>query len=135
VLTGPALLLLCGRRLWTDPGLGRRLLLSGLVLMIGPTTYLLLLYWARAEPLQSWGRPTTMALLWNHASARVYGSLLHLPSGGEWISTISRAARLYWDNFPFAAAVLPLLGAAVLWLRDLRIALGLFLAFFTVVRF
>lgn len=49
VLAGPALLALCGRRLWSDPGRGRRLALTGALLPIGPALYLLLLVWARAS--------------------------------------------------------------------------------------
>src|SRR5262249_15302298 len=59
----------------------------------------------------------------------------HLPSGGEWISRSGRAIRLYWDNFPLAAALLPILGAASLWRRDRRAVLGLLLAFLTVTDF
>src|SRR5207248_1185115 len=46
VLLGPAMLLLCGRRLWCDPGRGRRLALVVCLLPVGPALYLLLMRWA-----------------------------------------------------------------------------------------
>src|SRR5206468_6482350 len=42
VLIAPTLLVLCGRRLWTEPGLGRRLGLIAALLPVGPALYLLL---------------------------------------------------------------------------------------------
>ena len=135
VLIGPALLVLCGTRLWTEPGLGRRLLPPGLLLLIGPVSYLLLGFWASSKPLQSWGSPTTLPLLWNHASARVYGCLLHLPSRAEWSHGLTRAGSLYWDNFPAIAGLIPLLGMMALYRRDRRVALGLLLAMVTVTGF
>jgi hypothetical protein len=132
VLIGPALLLLCGRRLWTDPGLGRRLATAISLALIGPSLYALLLIWARAEPLQDWGRPVTLPLLWAHASARFFQGHLHLPNGPSLYQSLRQAGKLYTTNFPYAILLLPLVGAWALWRRDRAVAAGLLLAGSTV---
>lgn len=132
VLMGPALLLLCGRRLWTDPGLGRRLATAVGLALVGPALYALLLVWARAEPLQNWGRPVTLPLLWTHASAKIFQGHLHLPNGPSLVESLRQAAELYTTNFPSAILLLPMLGAWALWRRDRGVAAGLLLAASTV---
>ncbi len=118
VLLGPALLILCGKRLWTDPQPLRRWLPALALVPVGPALYLLLMLWARAEPLQNWGRPVTFNLLWNHATAKIYQGLLALPEPDRLERKLRELGSLYLDNFPLFLAVLPPLGATLLWKRD-----------------
>ena len=135
VLLGPGLLLLCGRRFFTGPGRGRRFLVLGVVLSVGPALYLLLMHWARAEPLQDWGRPVTLALLWDHASARFYHGSLHLPNGPRILQRLAGAGALFVDDFPAMAFLMPFLGAWTLWRRDRVVVAGLLLAALGVILF
>jgi hypothetical protein len=128
VLIVPGLLVLCGRRLWTDPGLGRRLALVAALLLIGPALYGVLLVRARAEPLHAWGHPVTPALLWNHASAHIYRGLLAPPNVARLSGGLARAWQLYSTDFAWGLFLLPLLGGGLLWQRERRIAVGLLLA-------
>src|SRR5262249_13063339 len=110
VLLTPALLLLCGRRLWLDPGRGRRLSLLLSLLPVGPSLYLLLLMWARAEPLHAWGHTVSLPLLWNHASARIFRIFMHRPDGSDLLRVWKQASALFQDNFPYLTSVLPVVG-------------------------
>jgi hypothetical protein len=123
----PALLVLCGQRLWKEPWLGRRLKLLGALLPLGPALYLLLLVWARAEPLHAWGGTVNLTQLWHHASARVFRGLLQVPEYPCLAFRLARAGTLFMDNFPFLAFTLPLVGAWVLWKRDRVIGSALIL--------
>jgi hypothetical protein len=123
VLLLPAVLLLCGRRLWRDPRPARRLGLLTALLPIGPALYLLLMLWARAEPLHAWGHTVTLPLLWNHASARIFRIFMAVPDGPSLARTMSTAGTLFIDNFPYLLFVLPMVGIALLWKRD-RVAAG-----------
>jgi hypothetical protein len=127
VLMAPAVLAICGPRLWRDPGLGRRLLLTTGLLAAGPSLYALLAVWASAEPLQAWGYPVNLPLLWNHASARLYQRGLQFPVGALLLRELRQTAAFYVDNFPSLLALLPLVGGWVLWRRDRALAAGLLL--------
>jgi hypothetical protein len=132
-LLAPALLVLCGRRLWQDPDRGRRLTLLLALLPIGPSLYFLLLVWARAEPLHAWGHTVNLPLLWSHASARAYRAyLLEMPSCPALLQRLALARGLLSDSFPFMTAVLPLFGAMLLWGRDRAAAISLLLIIGTV---
>lgn len=128
VLLGPGILVLCGPRLWKDPAPLRRWLPALLVLPLGPAMYLLMIQWAREHPLQSWGHPSTLEHLWNHATAKVYRHLLEVPGPQQFIQDTQELLRLYVDNFPFGLFLLPLLGLPLLWKRDRALAGGLGLA-------
>jgi hypothetical protein len=129
VLLAPAVLALCGRRLWNDPGRGRRLALVAALLPLGPVLYLLLLVWARAEPLHAWGHTVTLPLLWNHASARLYRAwFLQIPTGAVLSQRLAQAGSLFLDNFPYFSFLLPLLGAGLLWRREREPGASLLLA-------
>lgn len=125
VLLGPGLLVLCGPRLWKDPQPLRRWIPALAILPLGPALYLLLMFWARQEPLQSWGHPITFDRLWNHATAKVYRHLLEVPGPAQFVKDTGELLRLYNDNFPMGLVLLPLFGAALLWKRDRVLALGL----------
>jgi hypothetical protein len=115
----PAFLVLCGRRLCQLSGLGRRLMLLAALLPVGPALYLLLLVWARAEPLHAWGHTVNFSLLWDHASARLYRAWLVEPILGPHLwERMSRAGELFTDNFPYLIFLLPILGAGCLWRQD-----------------
>src|SRR5262249_29942307 len=103
------------------------LMASGGVLLLAPGLYLFLMLWARADPLQDWGRPATLPLLWNHASARFYHGHLHLPGGPYLSQSLRQTATLFTDNFPLVLGVLPFLGVWALWRRDRGAAAGLLL--------
>lgn len=127
VLIAPALLLLCGQRLWRDPGLGRRLAVTLPLLLIGPSLYLLLMISASADPLHCWGRPTNLALLWNHVSARIYRSALQPP---EWWYYSARAAQawgIFRSNFGWLGLPLAFAGALLLRRNDPHLAPGFLL--------
>jgi Protein O-mannosyl-transferase TMEM260-like len=128
VLLIPGLLVICGRRLWVDAGLGRRLALVAALLVVGPALYSVLLIRARAEPLHAWGHPDTPALLWNHASAHIYRGLLAAPNSVRLAAGMDRASELYTADFAWGIALLPFIGAVMLWKRDRRIAVGMLLA-------
>jgi 4-amino-4-deoxy-L-arabinose transferase and related glycosyltransferases of PMT family len=113
VLLVPTALLLCGPRLWRDPGLGARLPLLALPVLLGPAWYSLLALWASAEPLQNWSRPTTLPWLLAHATARVYRGLLVGPS----VASVVATAKLILDAFPFGIVLLVAAGAIALWRR------------------
>jgi hypothetical protein len=118
VLLGPSLAVLCGPRLRTEEGRWARLAALAAVLLIGPALYLLLMAWARAEPLQNWGRPVTLPLLWNHASARFYHNLLLAPDDGFLRQRLQTTWHLLTDTFPAAAWLLAMPGALVVGRRD-----------------
>jgi hypothetical protein len=118
MLLGPALLVICGKRLWTDPGLGRRLGVALPFVAIGPLLYLLLLVWARTDPLHAWGRPVTLPLLVTHATARIYRYLLQVPDGPRLVLVLKQSGGLLLDNLPFGLFLLPLVGGSALWRRD-----------------
>ncbi len=128
VLLGPALLILCGKRLWTDPQPLRRWLPALALVPVGPALYLLLMLWARAEPLQNWGRPVTLDLLWNHATAKIYRGYLELPFNAELGEKVGMAAGLFVDNFPYGLFLLPLAGIVLLLRQNRTHALGLLAA-------
>jgi hypothetical protein len=124
----PSVLILCGARLWKDPGVGRRLALLLALLPIGPALYSLLVVWARAEPLHAWGQTVDLPALWNHASARFYRATLFRPPGGaELIERLAQAGALYNDNFPYLLCVPPVAGAWLLWRRNRAMAGALLL--------
>jgi hypothetical protein len=135
VLLVPGLLLLCGRRLWQDPGPGRRLLVIAGLLPVGPAFYLLLLLWARAEPLHAWGHTVNMSLLWVHASAKIYQRGLQIPTGPYLTGGLTQAVNLFADNFPYLTFTLPLLGGWVLWKQDRQLTGGLLLMVAVVVAY
>jgi hypothetical protein len=128
VLLAPAVLLLCGRRLWCDSARGRRLAVVGALLPLGPALYLLLLVWARAEPLHAWGHPVTLPLLWDHASARIYRHLLMLPDGARLWEGLVRGWGFFTQDFAFGFFLLPVLGVFLAWKRDRGAAAGLLVA-------
>ncbi|MBI3909421.1 MAG: DUF2723 domain-containing protein [Armatimonadetes bacterium] len=128
VLLAPAVLLLCGHRLWKDSRLARRLAVISALLPVGPALYLLLLAWARSEPLIAWGRTVTLPSLWTHASARIYQKALQIPFGERLLSRLMAAWNLFTDNFPYLLFLLPILGAWLLWKRNRPMANGLLLA-------
>lgn len=124
VLLGPGLLFLMGERVWIEPGVPRRLGRVAAILAAAPLLYLLLLLWARQDPLLAWGYPTNLHRLWNHASARSYHGMLHLPSG-RWLGVAAaRAGAIYGADFAWGSWVPALVGARVLWRRDRGLALG-----------
>jgi hypothetical protein len=128
VLVVPAALVLVGSRLGERTGREGQLALVGALLLIGPALYGLLIVWARAEPLQSWGRPINVSLLWNHASARMYQGNLRWPDGPHLFQGLREAGALYGDSFPYLTCLLPLAGMWLLWQRDRGIVVGLGLA-------
>jgi len=101
VLVGPAMLVLAGPRLWSDPGRGMRLALLGVLALVGPSFYLLLLHRARQEPPHAWGQPDNFALLWNHVSARLYQGAFKVPTLKQLGPRLTMAAYLFVDNFPW----------------------------------
>jgi hypothetical protein len=135
VLLVPGLLVLIGHRLWTDPAPWRRLAIVAALLAVGPVHYLFLMVWARGEPLQDWGRPVTLALLWDHASARFYHGWLCLPGGPRLWHRLALSGTLYIDDFPLLAFLLPLLGGWMLWRKDRATVAGLLLAVIGVLAF
>lgn len=104
VLWVPGLLVLAGKRVWTDPNLGRRLLLCLPLFFIGPLLYLCLPLWARDETGHNWGDPSNAQNLWNHVSAKLYRGYLKFPASG---AAFSRAGQ---------GAGTALLSALPLWL-------------------
>lgn len=132
VLLGPALLLLFGKQFWTDRGLPRRLLAVLPTLLIGPLLYLVLIYWARQEPLQAWGSPRNLSLLWNHASGRVYQSALHLPNAAYAAIRLRETWRLLITNYPLGTWLLLPIGAVALGRRNPVVTGGLLAAIATV---
>jgi hypothetical protein len=128
----PGVLVLCGRRLWRDPGLGQRVGVVSAVLGVGPALYGLLVIWARSGTMHAWGRPVTLELLWNHATARLYGSNLGLPGWEALGAGLGRAGSLLVDTLPGGLCLLPLVGLAILWRRDRAVAAGLALVAFAV---
>src|SRR5260370_22349643 len=109
VLLGLAVLAISGRRLRNDPGIGRRLALLAALLPLGPALYLLLLVWARAEPLHAWGHTVTLPLLWDHASARLYRAwFFEVPTGAALAQRLALAGSLFLDNFPSLTFTLPM---------------------------
>jgi hypothetical protein len=126
-LLAPAVLLLCGARLCTDRGLPRRLALLLTLLPVGPALYLLLMVWARAEPLHAWGHTVTLPLLWNHASARIFAGFLEIPDTAALAERLTRTGGLLTDNFPYMTVALPVVGLGLLWRRD-RVVAGALLA-------
>jgi hypothetical protein len=128
VLLAPTVLLLCGDRLWRGGRLGPRLCVLLLVSLTGPALYLLLLVWARAEPLQAWGHTVDLPLLLNHASARFYSGNLDLPDRSFLWQRLAGAGRQFDDTFPVMTGLLVLLGAARLWWRQWVRATALLIA-------
>lgn len=135
VLLGPALLVWCGPRVWGVSGRGRRLAGLAAVLLVGPSLFLLLILWARAEPLQAWGRPVNLHLLWVHASARIYHNHLQFPDGVWLPKRLAEAGRITVDNLPWGAFLLPAAGLIGFWKRDRGLAAGFFLAVLVPVAF
>lgn len=127
VLMAPAVAVICGPRLWRDPRPARRALLAVGLVAAGPALYAMLTVWASAEPLQAWGDPVSLPLLWNHASARLYQRGLQFPMGIPLWRELRQTAAFYGDNFPLPLALLPLAGGWVLWRRDRALAAGLLL--------
>ena len=128
VLLAPGALVLCGRRLWCDPGLARRLGLATLLIAIGPLSYFLLWHTAAAQPLHNWGRPETPLLLWNHATGKLYRINLQLPDPGFLRYSLSAAGRYFLDNFPYGLGLLAVPGAWWLWRTRRDAAVGLLAA-------
>jgi len=126
VLVGIPAAVLSAHRFWRAPRRGR--LLAGLlaVLAIGPLFYLLLVVWARSEPLLAWGNPVDLPSLWNHATAKLYQSSVGIPTPWQAVLRLATAGRLLGDNFHFLAWALLPLGAIRLWRRDRAIAATLF---------
>lgn len=126
VLLGPALLLLCGPRLWAEPRRASRLAVLAACGLVGPVCWLLLMVWARAEPLQDWGRPVTLALLWSHVSGRFYHGNLGIPDPPRLFRGLGEAAGLAADSFPYLTFLLPAAGCWLLWKRQRSLAAALF---------
>ncbi len=128
VLLAPAAFVLCGRRLWYDPGLFRRVWLSAGLVLVGPLSYLVL--WLRAvrQPLYNWGRPETPSLLWSHATGALFRSNLALPDADHLRTSLPAAGAYLLDSFPYG---LFLLAFAGVWRQDRqqrKTAVGLLLA-------
>src|SRR5260370_31340565 len=128
VLLGLAVLAISGRRLRNDPGIGRRLAVLAVLLPGGPALYLLLLVWARAEPLHAGGHTVSLPLLWDHASARLYRAwFFEVPTGALLSHRLALAGSLFRDNFPYLTFILPVLGLGVLWKQERGLAAALLL--------
>jgi hypothetical protein len=125
ILLAPALLVLCADRLTTSPRRGRETALMTGLLLTGPALYLLLVFWARAEPLQAWGRPVSLPLLWNHASGRFYGNLLQLPDAGFVAKRYPESWRFFAETFPALTGLLALMGLVPLLRGDRRVGMAL----------
>lgn len=117
-LVAPAVLLLCGPRLWRDPLPVPRLLTAAGLALLGPLFYLLLPVWSAADPVQNWGRPETPALLWNHVSARLYQGALRVPTPGYLASRLRESGILALENLPWGLWALSLVGGWWLARRD-----------------
>lgn len=126
----PGLLLLCGKRLWTDPGAPARVAVAALVVLgTGPLLYAALLpLWARDETLHNWGDPSTPARLWDHVSAKMYRQYVQLPVGALLPPALARAAGALRGGFPLGLAPFLAAGIAILWRRDRGIAAALLVA-------
>ena len=127
LLLTPAAALLVGRRFANAPGRTRLSLSLAAIMAVGPTLYLCLGLWAAAQPLQTWGRPDTLALLWNHASARLYQGAVAIPDAARLWGSLRYLATLLTDNFPLGLFLLCGVGGWRLWRRD-RATAGSFLA-------
>ncbi len=117
VLLGLAALVLCGRRLWTDPRPGSRLVPALLCVAAGPTLYFLVFLWARADPVYNWGRPGTFPLLWNHATAVIYRFGLRAPDAAFLGTSLPLFWQLLLDQFPYYLSLLAIPGAWYVWRR------------------
>jgi hypothetical protein len=136
VLLAPAALILCGPRLWNDPKPLRRVAVCGALLALGPALWLLLMVWARTEPLQSWGHAVTLPLLWGHVTARLYqGVFLKPPDVAAAQAWARELGRLAPDNFPWLLGCLVPLGAWSLARRDRGALAGLGAAAFAIAVF
>jgi hypothetical protein len=114
VLWLPGLLVLAGKRVWTDPNLGKRLLACIPIFFLGPLLYLCLPLWARDETRHNWGDPSSVQNLWNHISARLYQGQMGLPTVRSFPATGQAALQalpLYF--WPFV-----LIGAGFLWKKQ-----------------
>lgn len=128
VLMGPALLIICGARLWKDPGLVRRLAMVLPLLVIGPSLYLLLVATAEADPIHAWGRPTDLPLLWNHVSARIYRSALQFPEGAWYSARAHQTLSIFRDNLGMVGIPLAIGGLVMLMRREAHLAVALLVA-------
>ncbi len=128
VVLGPCLLALCLPRLWSQ---GRKAwaLVAGAAGMVGATasSYGLLMLWARADPIQNFGRPVDLPLLISHASARLYRVYLRPPSPAELGRGLLKAGQLLADAFPFFLWVAAAAGVVILWRRNRGLAASLLL--------
>ncbi len=133
VLLAPPLAILCFApwRTSARPGWVALTLLP--LFVVGPSLYGLLWFWASGKPLQAWGDPTTPALLWSHASARLYqGLFLRLPDAPQWHVWYRTAWALLLDSLPYGLFVPAVLGLGLLVRRDRIIGAGLGVLFSTV---
>ncbi|MBM3457471.1 MAG: DUF2723 domain-containing protein, partial [Armatimonadetes bacterium] len=133
VLLIPALILLCWSPWRRMPQPARLLARAAPLLLFGPLLYGLLLRWAQQEPLQSWGHPVTLPLLWSHASARLYqGVFLRIPDGEQWRSGTAAGLAAVLDLFPPPLLAAALAGFLVQGRRDRTAALALSLTLLAV---
>ncbi|MGC4046623.1 MAG: DUF2723 domain-containing protein [Armatimonas sp.] len=126
VLWIPGLLILAGKRVWTDPNLGRRLLLCLPLFFIGPLLYLCLPLWARDESGHNWGDPSNAENLWNHVSARLYRGNVKLPvSSTDFSHAVDGGKTALLSALPLWLWPAALFGGWSLWQLNRAAATGL----------
>lgn len=122
----PALLILAGLRLWTDPkAIGRITGVIATILGAGPPLYLVLMYWAKGEPIENWSRPVTFDALYTHVSAQIYRDRLSVPSFTSIAGQLRDAGGALGDGLMWVGIPIAIAGLALLWRHNRQTAIGL----------
>lgn len=132
-LLAPGVFVLAGARLWRDPGVAVRVAICAALILVGPASYFLLYFWAKGDPVHNWGRPSTLPLLWNHATAAIYQYNLAAPDPEHLSRSLPIAWKLLTDNFPYGIALGIPIGAVVLGLKQRAAFFGLLLVVLSIV--
>ncbi|WP_309709236.1 DUF2723 domain-containing protein [Armatimonas sp.] len=135
VLLVPGLLVLCGLRLWTAPGLPHRLGIGiGLLLFSGLPLYLLLLLWSQNSAGYSClGAPKTLEALWEHLSGKSYQNYLQPPTdASSWARALEPLQAIIHENWFGPLSVLVVLGGVILARRRAAVFGGVLLTAATV---
>ncbi|MDX1933793.1 MAG: DUF2723 domain-containing protein [Capsulimonadales bacterium] len=128
VLLLPALLLLAGKRLWIEPKAPQRIgAVIATILGIGPSFWLLLMYWASGEPMLNWSRPSTVDGLLRHVTARIYSGNLRMPTPERWVARLGETGQAAAETFLWIGLPLAIVGIFLLGRRQPRTMLGLLL--------
>ena len=126
VLLLPGLLILVGKRFWSEPGLGKRFAVALPPLLVTPALYALLpLFWARDSTLHNWGDPSHPVALFNHVSARIYRGYYGLHSLAQLQAAAAAALATVRESLPWYVWAGALVGGGLLWRRDRAAAAGL----------